>query len=160
MRMASSWGLGVAALDTAPEFALGGDNQMLIERIGMGDDLDPFAAAGNHRQHRAPCCHHPHIVLQLGHVFLGGSFLRERPRQHELGLEDGPGRFDPAVEGRRHPAQRRVAHLLLDVGDYLSVFGLIPASVQLLGCEPELDNKVARQVLRFNLAALFAPEAD
>jgi hypothetical protein len=32
-----------AALDTAPELALGGDNQMLIERIGMGEDLDPFA---------------------------------------------------------------------------------------------------------------------
>jgi hypothetical protein len=36
------------ALDTAPELALGGDNQMLIERIGMGGDLDPFAAAGDY----------------------------------------------------------------------------------------------------------------
>jgi hypothetical protein len=30
-----------AVLDTPPEFALGGDNQMLIKRIGMGQDLDP-----------------------------------------------------------------------------------------------------------------------
>ena len=37
-----------AALDTAPELALGGDDQMLIERIGVGQDLNPFAAAGNH----------------------------------------------------------------------------------------------------------------
>jgi hypothetical protein len=36
------------ALDTAPELALGGDNQMLIERIGTGGDLDPFAAAGDY----------------------------------------------------------------------------------------------------------------
>ena len=37
----------LAALNTAPEFALGSHNQMLIERIGMGQNLDPFAAAGN-----------------------------------------------------------------------------------------------------------------
>jgi hypothetical protein len=30
------------ALDAAPELALGGDNQVLIERIGMGQDLDPL----------------------------------------------------------------------------------------------------------------------
>jgi len=29
-----------------PEFALGGHNEVLIERIGMGEDLHPFAAAG------------------------------------------------------------------------------------------------------------------
>jgi hypothetical protein len=39
---------GLATLDTAPELALGRDHQMLIERIGMGGDLDPFAAAGDH----------------------------------------------------------------------------------------------------------------
>ena len=38
----------VATLDTAPELALGSDDQMLIERIGMGQDLNPFAATGNH----------------------------------------------------------------------------------------------------------------
>ena len=37
-----------AALDTTPELALGSHDQMLIERIGMGQDLDPFAASGNH----------------------------------------------------------------------------------------------------------------
>jgi hypothetical protein len=36
-----------AALNTAPKLALGDDNQMLIERIGMGQNLDPFAASGN-----------------------------------------------------------------------------------------------------------------
>jgi hypothetical protein len=31
---------------------------------------------------------HPHVVLELGHVLLGRELLRERPRQHELGLVD------------------------------------------------------------------------
>jgi len=35
-----------APLDTAPELALGSHDQVLIERIGMGQDLNPFAAAG------------------------------------------------------------------------------------------------------------------
>src|SRR5579863_4582595 len=34
----------LAALDAAPELPLGRDNEMLIERIGMGEDLDPFAS--------------------------------------------------------------------------------------------------------------------
>jgi hypothetical protein len=51
------------ALDTTPELALGGDNKVLIERIGMCQNLDPFAAAGDYGEHRGACCHHPHIVL-------------------------------------------------------------------------------------------------
>ena len=58
----------LAALDAAPELALRRDNEMLIERIGMGQDLDPLAAAGNDREHRGPGRHNPHIVLQLRHV--------------------------------------------------------------------------------------------
>ena len=42
---------GLAALHTAPELPFGGDNEVLVERIGMGGDLDPFAAAGDHREH-------------------------------------------------------------------------------------------------------------
>ena len=34
-------------LDAAPELALRGDDQVLIERVGMGQDLDSFAASGN-----------------------------------------------------------------------------------------------------------------
>ena len=33
---------GLAALDAAPEFPLGGDDEVLVERIGMGRDLDPL----------------------------------------------------------------------------------------------------------------------
>ena len=41
---------GFAALDTAPEFPLGGDDEVLVEGIGVGGDLDPFAPASDHGQ--------------------------------------------------------------------------------------------------------------
>jgi hypothetical protein len=50
-----------------------------------------------------------------------------------------------------------MANLFLNVCDDLSSIGLIPAPVQLLGRNPELDDKVARKVLRLDLAALFLP---
>ena len=34
---------GLAAFDTTPELALSRNNEVLVERIGMGSDLDPFA---------------------------------------------------------------------------------------------------------------------
>ena len=43
---------GLAVLDTAPELLFRGDDQVLVERIGMDRDLDPFAAAGDDREHR------------------------------------------------------------------------------------------------------------
>ena len=51
-RLDPEQGRGLAVLHTAPELPLRGDNEVLIERIGMGGDLDPFAAAGDDRQHR------------------------------------------------------------------------------------------------------------
>ena len=51
-RLDPEQGRGLTALHTAPELPLSGDNEVLIERIGMGGDLHPFAAAGDHRQHR------------------------------------------------------------------------------------------------------------
>src|ERR1700722_12684007 len=60
----------LTVLDTPPELTLGGDDQVLVERIGMNLDLDPFAAAGNHRQDGIAGCHHEHVVLQLGGVLL------------------------------------------------------------------------------------------
>ena len=49
---------------------------------------------------------------------------------------------------------------LLDIGDHLSGIGLVPAAIKVLRGEPELDNKIAGQILRLDLAALLAPEAD
>ena len=99
-------------------------------------------------------------MLQLRHVLLGRGFLRERPRQHEFGLEDRITALHAAVERRAHPAQHWVADLTLDVDDRLAGIGLIPAPVQVLGRQTELDDEVARKVLRLNFAPLFSPQPD
>jgi hypothetical protein len=44
----------------------------------MGGDLDPFAATGDYREDSTSRCNHPHIMLQLRHVFLGRGLFRER----------------------------------------------------------------------------------
>src|SRR5579863_2208912 len=41
-------------LDTAPELPFRGDNEVLIERIGMGQYLYPLASTGNDGKHRGP----------------------------------------------------------------------------------------------------------
>ena len=117
---------------------------MLVERVGRNGHLDPFAAAGNDRQHRRPGGGDPHVVLQLGHVLLGRAFLRERPWQHELGLEDGAGSLDHAVQCCRHPALDRMKHLPLHLGDDLAGIPLVPVPVEMLGHGAELDDQVCR----------------
>jgi hypothetical protein len=62
---------GLAALHATPKLLLGGVQEVLVERVGMHRDLDPFAAAGDHREHRRTRRDHPHVVLQLRHVLLG-----------------------------------------------------------------------------------------
>src|SRR6516225_6803174 len=37
-----------AALDAAPELSLGGDDQVLAERIGIGQNLDALPSPGDH----------------------------------------------------------------------------------------------------------------
>ena len=71
MRTASTPGLWInpkrgrafTVLDAAPELFLGGDYQVLVERIGLSFDLDPLATAGNNRQDGRPGGDHPHIGL-------------------------------------------------------------------------------------------------
>ena len=46
----------------------------------------------------------------------------------------------------------------LDIGDYLPRIGLVPTPVKVFGDDPELDDEVARQVLRLDLAAFFPPQ--
>jgi hypothetical protein len=61
----------------------------------------------------APHCHrlHPHIVLELRRVFLHRRFFRERPGEHELGLEHGLAALYPAIQRGRHPAQDRMTSI-------------------------------------------------
>ena len=134
-RVDAEKGRGLSAFDTAPELPLGRDDQMLIERIGMGLDLDPFAAAGNDREHRPPGGDDPHIVLQLGRILLGSRLFRERPRQHEFSFEHRAACLDAAVESSSHPAEARMPNVLLHIRNDLPGIGLVPAAVQLFrGC--------------------------
>jgi hypothetical protein len=59
----------------------------------MGLDLHPLAAAGNDREHGAPRRNNPHVVQQLGHVFLSGRPAGKIPGQHEFRLEGGAARL-------------------------------------------------------------------
>ncbi len=115
---------------------------MLVERIGTGLDLDPFPAPSNHRKHRTPGSHDPHVVLQLRHILFCRRLLRERPRQHEFALEHVSA-FDTTIEGCRHPRKGRMAGPLLDICDDPPGVGLIPAPVKLLGSKAELHNQIA-----------------
>ena len=126
----------------------------------MSCDLDPFAAAGDHREDRTPCRDDPHIMLQLGRILLSGCFFREVPGQHELGFEHRPARFHPPIKRCRHPAQTGVPDVLLHIGDDLTGIGLVPASIEVFGDRPELDDEVAGQVFWLDLAAFFLPQPD
>jgi hypothetical protein len=53
-----------------------------------------------------------------------------------------------------------MTHPLLDIGDHLPGIRFIPAAIELFRGEPELDQEIAGQVLRFDLAALLAPKPD
>ena len=88
------------------------------------------------------------------------AFLGKRPRQHELGLEDGAGRLNHPVKCRRHPPDHRVVHPPLDVFDRLSGISFKPSPIEALGHDPKLDDEVARQVVRLDLTALFLPKME
>ena len=103
---------------------------------------------------------HPHVVLELRHVFFGCPLFRERPRQHEFRFENRIGSFDHPVEGGGHPAHDRMLHPALDVCKDLAGIALKPLPIEGLSDHPELDDEVAREVLRLDLTALFPPQAD
>jgi hypothetical protein len=48
----------------------------------------------------------------------------------------------------------------LHVLDGVAGVALVPLAIEVLGHDPELDDEVAREVLRPDLAAFFLPEAD
>ena len=97
-------------------------------------------------------------MLELRHVFLGRDHLRKRPGKHELGLEDGAGLFNHAVEGRRHPADHRVLDPPLYLRNEMPGIALEPMPIEGLGHEAKLDDEIGGEVLRLNLAAFLAPQ--
>jgi hypothetical protein len=147
-RLGAEQGRGLATLHAAPEFLFRRQKKVLIEWIGGYLDLDPFAAAGDDRKHCASGVGDPHIVLDLGHVLLGRRLFRERPGQHEFGLENRPTARDQPVYGCPHPAQHGMPQPMLDAFDGLPGVALVPMPVERFSHQPELDDEVAGQVLR------------
>ena len=92
--------------------------------------------------------------------FSAARLLGERPGQHELGLEDGLRPLHDPVEGGRHPRNGRMPDPALNVPDRPSGVALVPGAVELLGGRPELDDEVAGQVLRLDIAPFLPPQAD
>ena len=151
---------GLTGLDAAPELFLGREQEMLVERISGNGKFDPLAAAGNDRQRGQPGVRHPHVVLELRHVFLRRRLFGERPGEHELGLEDRPGALDHAVQCGRQKPDYGVVDPLLDGCDDLACVALIPVPIERFCRYPELDDEVAREIFRLGFTPFFAPEAQ
>src|SRR5262249_29463138 len=128
----------LATLNAAPELLFRRQKEVLVERIRRYLDLDPFAAAGDNREHRSPGIGDPHVVLELGHVPLCCHLLRERPGQHEFGFEHRAAAFDDAIQRGSHPADHRVANPALDIFEHLPGCALVPTSIEGLSREPKL----------------------
>src|SRR5260370_5176492 len=93
-------------------------------------------------------------------MLLSRGFLRERPRQHELGLENRPAARDNAIKGRTHPPEHRMTELMLHAFHGLPGIALVPVSVEGFGDESKLDDEIARLVLQLDLAAFLTPAAE
>src|SRR6266536_911328 len=132
-----------AAVDTPPEFFLGRQKQVLIERVGRDGDLDPLAASRDDRKYRELHVADPHIVLKLGHVLFGRRLLGKGPRQHEFGLEHGSGLRNDAVEGRPHPPDHWMTNAALDILEGLAGIALEPMPIEGLGDDPELNDQAS-----------------
>jgi hypothetical protein len=95
---------------------------MLVERIGMGGDLDPFAAAGDHREDSTSRCHHPHIVLQLRstrHAFLDHE--RSKAELKALMPEDAKEAIGHGVRAKRSKSGAVSFDLLEPEGNHAAV---------------------------------------
>ena len=75
-----------------------------------------------------------------------------------LASNTAPRALNPAVQGGRHPLQRRVFDVALDVNDELPGISLVPSSIKLLSDRPKLDNEVSGQVFRLDLSAFLPPQ--
>jgi hypothetical protein len=147
-----------AGLDRPPESLFGGYQDRLVDGIGFDRQLNPLAAAVDDGEHGFLGACHQHVVLELRHMLLRGRLFRKRPRQHEFGLEDGAGFLDQSIQRGGHPGDRPVDRMVLDVTDPVARVLLVPAAVEVLGGEAELDDQHAREVEGDLLTSFLAPE--
>ena len=143
MRIASIRGLGgstpnrrrrLAILDAAPELPLGGDDQVLVERIGVGRDLDPLAAAGDDREHRGPWPPTTHILCCSCGMYFSAAASSEND-QGSMNLASNTAPL-PSTRPSRVAAIQRSAgcrtRRWMSVID-LPGIGLVPAPIEVLG---------------------------
>ena len=145
-RFAVEQNRGLAGLDRPPESLLGRDQDGLVDRVGFDRQFDPLAAAVDDGEHGFPGACDQHVVLQLRHVLLRGRLFRERPRQHEFGLEDGAGFLDQSIQRGGHPGDGPVDRMALDVSDPVAGVEFIPAAVEVFRDQAELDDQDGREV--------------
>src|SRR5947209_5673852 len=119
-------------LHAAPEFLFRRHEDAEIKWVHGNRDLHPFAATGDDGEHRGTQVGEPHVVLELRHVFFGGCFFREGPRQHKLGLEHRLRALHDSVEGGHHPRNCRMPDPALHVTDPATGVALIPRAIELL----------------------------
>jgi hypothetical protein len=86
---------------------------------------------------------------------LVGALLRERPGQHEFGVEHCASRINQAVQRRRHPFMYGVRDPPLDVLDGAAGIALVPTPVEVLGDGAQLDDPFRK----LSLARLADPYA-
>src|SRR6516225_5915458 len=89
-----------------------------------------------------------------------GRLLRERPGQHEFGLENGPAARHHPIKGRPHPPEYWMHEPMLNAFYGLLGIALVPMPIEGLSRYAELDDEVAGEVVRLGLAPFLAPEAD
>jgi hypothetical protein len=91
--------------------------EVLVEGVGGYLDFEPLTTAGDNRERSASRIGDPHVVLDLGHMLLGGGLFRERPGQHEFGLENRSAARNNPVESRAHPPEHGMQEPMLDAFD-------------------------------------------
>jgi hypothetical protein len=70
---------------------IGEGGSLLVERIRMGGDLHPLSAPRDHRRHRCPRRHDPHVMLQAEPYTSRRRAPSENgPGQHEFGSKIAP----------------------------------------------------------------------
>jgi hypothetical protein len=99
----------LAGLDAAPEFPLGSNDKVLVERIGMDLDLHLLAAPGDYGEHRRPRTRRPTCYAAAGPYTFAASSENDHgsrnfdsntaplPRDGRRGSRPSTGLWDGAL---------------------------------------------------------------
>ena len=111
---------------------------MLVERIGVRGDLDPFAATGNDRRDRRSRCHHPHIVLDGRVQGSDAVFEAKFMLPWSFSEEAAAQKYMPQLQHLIHRSAGCWICFWISVMTWPGI-GFVPASVQILGGKAELS---------------------